>query len=169
MANIKQSTARNRMFLMVDSADHLTGKTGLTPTLTLSKNAAAFAAAGGAVTEVGSGWYSVALNTTDTNTLGDLAYHATAAGADPTDWSDEITAKLLDDLMSTFTLPANFSALSISAGGLVDILQTAADKVWLTAARALTDKAGFALSAAGVQAIWDALTSALTTVNSIGK
>lgn len=30
-------------------------------------------------------------------------------------------------------------------------------------------KTGYALSAAGVQAIWDALTSALTTANSIGK
>jgi hypothetical protein len=33
----------------------------------------------------------------------------------------------------------------------------------------LTDKAGFSLSAAGIQAIWDALTSALTTATSIGK
>lgn len=31
------------------------------------------------------------------------------------------------------------------------------------------DKTGYSLSAAGVQAIWDALTSALTTVGSIGK
>lgn len=31
------------------------------------------------------------------------------------------------------------------------------------------DKTGYALSASGVQAIWDALTSALTTVGSIGK
>jgi hypothetical protein len=31
------------------------------------------------------------------------------------------------------------------------------------------DKTGYALSAVGVQAIWDALTSALTTVGSIGK
>jgi len=31
------------------------------------------------------------------------------------------------------------------------------------------DKTGYALSAAGVQAIWDALTSAFTTVGSIGK
>lgn len=31
------------------------------------------------------------------------------------------------------------------------------------------DKTGYALSAAGIQAIWDALTSALTTVGSIGK
>lgn len=40
--------------------------------------------------------------------------------------------------MATFALPANFSALSITAGGLVDITQTAADKVWSTAARILT-------------------------------
>lgn len=33
----------------------------------------------------------------------------------------------------------------------------------------LTTKTGYSLSAAGVQAIWDALTSALTTVGSIGK
>lgn len=45
---------------------------------------------------------------------------------------------------------------------------TAAD-VWAAATRSLTDKAGFSLSAAGVQAIWDALTSALTTVGSVGK
>ena len=33
----------------------------------------------------------------------------------------------------------------------------------------VNDKTGFALSSAGVQAIWDALSSALTTVGSIGK
>ena len=45
----------------------------------------------------------------------------------------------------------------------------AAADVWSVGTRALTDKAGFSLSSAGVQAIWDALTSALTTAGSIGK
>lgn len=35
--------------------------------------------------------------------------------------------------------------------------------------RADVDKTGYALSAGGIQAIWDALVSGLTTVNSIGK
>lgn len=65
--------------------------------------------------------------------------------------------------MATFTLPANFSALSITAGGLVDITQAAADKVWLTAARTLTSFGTL------VADIWDRLTSALTTVGSVGK
>jgi hypothetical protein len=62
---------------------------------------------------------------------------------------------------------AGVPKVAIEAAG--DFAQGAADKVWSTAARALTDKVGFALSAAGIQAIWDALTSALTTVGSIGK
>lgn len=45
------------------------------------------------------------------------------------------------------------------------LLDTGTDGVVVAAA----SKAGYALSAAGVQAIWDALTSALTTVGSIGK
>jgi len=86
MYPIKQSTtAQPLMFLMVDSTDHVTGKTGLTPTVTLSKNGAAFGAPAGAVTELTSGWYKVAGNATDTNTLGPLLLHATGAAADPTD------------------------------------------------------------------------------------
>jgi hypothetical protein len=50
---------------------------------------------------------------------------------------------------------------------------SAAD-VWAVGTRELTGfsasfKTGYALSSAGVQAIWDALTSALSTANSIGK
>lgn len=41
--------------------------------------------------------------------------------------------------------------------------------VWAAATRSLTDKVGFALSAAGAQAIWDALSSASTVVGSMGK
>lgn len=103
MALLKQSTARTRTFLMVDSTDHLTGKTGLTVTLTLSKNGGAFGAAGGAVSEISSGWYSVALNTTDTNTLGDLAYHATGTGADPSDWADDVLVDLPGGAVSSVT------------------------------------------------------------------
>lgn len=61
------------------------------------------------------------------------------------------------------------AAIATDAIGAAEFAQGAADKVWATTTRAVTDKAGFALSAAGVQAIWDALTSALSTASSIGK
>ena len=97
MATISQNSAYSRMFLLVDSTDHLTGKTGLTVTLTISKGSGAFATPAGPVTEIGDGWYKVALTNVDTNTAGDLAYHATAAGADATDFADQvITQEQLD-------------------------------------------------------------------------
>lgn len=81
----QSSTAYPMNFFMADSADHIAGKTGLTPTVTISKNGAAFAAPSGAVTEIGNGWYSLAGNATDRNTLGELLLHAEAEGADLTD------------------------------------------------------------------------------------
>jgi len=63
----------------------------------------------------------------------------------------------------TQTFPTNFSALSITAGGLVDITQAAADKVWSTATRTLT-----AFSTALALSIWDVLESAIVTASTIG-
>lgn len=85
MRKAKQSTAKNVMIFMTDSTDHITGKVGLTLTITLSKNGGAFASISPTITERGSGWYNVALSTSNTDTLGDTVLHITAAGADPTD------------------------------------------------------------------------------------
>ena len=87
----KQSDATYALFfMMIDSSDHITGKTGLTPTVTLSKAGASYAAPSGAVTEIANGLYKVAGNATDSNTLGPLFVHATATGADPIDIQYEI-------------------------------------------------------------------------------
>jgi|GEM_PF-6664652 len=105
MALVKQSTAYSRMFLMVQSADHLSALTGAAPAVSLSKAGAAFAAAAGVVTEVGNGFYKIALTTADdTATLGDLAFHITATSGDATDFVDQVTANILGD-----TLPASLS------------------------------------------------------------
>lgn len=118
MAILKQSTAFTRMFLMVDSADHVSGKTGLSSpdsiTLTISKAGGSFAAVGGTISEVANGWYKVSLTTTDTNTLGDLAFHATATGADPTDWADQVTAQILGDTLTANATQINSVAASAS-------------------------------------------------------
>lgn len=79
------STARNVMVFMKDSGDHITGKTGLTLTITASKNGAAFASISPTVTERGDGWYSLALTSSHTDTAGDLALHITGTAADATD------------------------------------------------------------------------------------
>lgn len=84
--DIQQSTTQSALlFFLVASSDHISALTGATPTVTLSKNGAAFASPSGTVSEIANGWYKVAGNATDTATLGPLALHATAASADPCD------------------------------------------------------------------------------------
>ena len=70
---VQQSTSSDPLFFfLVLSSDHISPATGKSPTVTISKNGAAFAAPAGAVTEIANGWYQVAGNATDTNTLGDI-------------------------------------------------------------------------------------------------
>lgn len=95
---LKVSTVYTRSFLMVLASDHVTGATGLVPVVTISKASGSFAGAGGAVSEIGNGWYKIVLTTTDVNTVGDLAFHITVATADPTDFVDQVQANILTDI-----------------------------------------------------------------------
>jgi hypothetical protein len=112
---IKQSsTTFHLIFMMVDSTDHITGKTGLSPTVTISKAGSAFASPVGAISEIGSGWYKVAGNATDSASLGPLILHATATGADPVDTVFNVSAALVDDIAAV--LPSSAPG---TAGGLL--------------------------------------------------
>jgi hypothetical protein len=88
----QSSTSRPLTFLMVQSSDHITGATGLSLTVTISKNGGTYAAPAGAISEIGNGLYKVAGNATDNGTLGPLWLHATATGADPSDTLYEVVA-----------------------------------------------------------------------------
>lgn len=112
------STDYPLVFMMVDSTDHVTGKTALSPTVTISKAGAAFASPAGAVTEIGSGWYKVAGNATDSGTLGPLILHATATGADPTDTLYEVVAYDPQDTVR-LGLTAMPNVASGSAGAII--------------------------------------------------
>ena len=65
------------MVFMTDSTDHVSGKTGLTLTITASNAGSAFASITPTVTERGNGWYSLALTESHLDTIGDLALHIT--------------------------------------------------------------------------------------------
>jgi len=75
---------------------------------------------------------------------------------------DERPGNLKDDAITAAKIAAN-------AIGSSEFAQAAADKVWATTERALTDKAGFALSAAGIDDIWNELMSGHTISGSFGQ
>jgi hypothetical protein len=82
MREIEQAAAAKVGVYMTDSADHVTGKTGLTLSIRISKNGGAFGGVSPAVTEQENGWYDVELTAAMTDTLGELRGTATASGAD---------------------------------------------------------------------------------------
>jgi hypothetical protein len=91
-------------FLLVLAADHLTPATGRTPVVTISKNGGAYATPAGAVTELANGWYLIAANALDADTIGLLSIHVTATSADPVDWEVEVVAAALAPASSQFLL-----------------------------------------------------------------
>lgn len=126
----QNQTAQPLEFFLTQSADHISGLTGATPTVTISKNGGAFAAPAGAITEIGNGWYKVAGNATDANTLGPLALHASATNADPTDDTFPVVAyNPLDvgqlGLTSVLTLATAVPTTGNTANTLGDCLNAA--------------------------------------------
>ena len=113
----KSSTTRPILFLLVSASDHITGLTGATPTVTISKAGASFASPSGTVTEIANGWYQVAANATDTNTNGPLLLHATATGSDPLDDRFEVVS-FDPDSATNLGLSGLPTASPAAAGGL---------------------------------------------------
>ena len=124
---LKQNTVYARKFLMVQDATganpHIGGKTGLASiTVYLNKGVSTGGGTGSAaasnsgtvvspgLVEVDSanlpGVYQISFSTTDVNTLGDLAVHCTATGADPTDFIDQVQLNVFSDLLITGNLGA---------------------------------------------------------------
>jgi hypothetical protein len=138
MYQIKQSSASYPLlFLMIDSSDHITGKTGLTPTVTISKNGAGFGSPSGTVTEIASGWYKVAGHATDSATLGLIALHATSAGADPYDGiAGEVVAFDPQDAVALglSRIDAAVTTRAPEAAGNVAAIKTQTDKLAFTVA-----------------------------------
>jgi hypothetical protein len=182
---LKQSTAVNITVLMIDSSDHITGKTGLTLTIYATKAAGSPASISPTVTELDStnvkGLYKLALTTSHTDTLGELQLHITASGADPADYKWQVStylpgeaATLQADQAVNVTKVNGTSQTARDLGASVLLSSgTGTGQISLSSGTVTVgtnnDKTGYSLSSAGVQAIWDALTSALTTVGSIGK
>lgn len=75
----------------------------------------------------------------------------------------KVTGVVLVDAVTTVTNLTN----APGAGDFTATMKTSLNNA--TPAVTVSDKTGFSLSAAGVQAIWDALASALTAVGSVGK
>lgn len=115
----KQSTAITVMVFAADSADGITGKAGLTLAITISKAGGAYGSISPTVTDRGNGNYSVALTSSETDTLGQLSLRATATGAHPIDALNIVNVVSFDPYDAVRAgLTALPNAAAEAAGGL---------------------------------------------------
>jgi hypothetical protein len=84
-SGIKKGVALNNfVILMKDSTDHSSGKTGLTVTGTIRKDAGSFTSLSGTITEINYGLYSIDTISSDEMNADILTLRFTATGADDT-------------------------------------------------------------------------------------
>lgn len=115
----QSSTSYPIQFQLVLSIDHTTPATGKSPTVTRSKNGGSFNSASGAVSEIANGWYSLAGNATDRDTLGELALHITATGCDNLDIKGMVITSDMFAASLGLSFPTNFASMLINSSGQV--------------------------------------------------
>jgi hypothetical protein len=148
---VKQSTTQLALkFFLTDSGDHISAKTGVTATVTIRKEGGSFGSPAGSVTEIANGWYQVAANATDTNTLGEILLHATGTGADA---FDGVVAMVV-------AFDPQASNLGLDAAGV-------RSAVGLASANLDTQLAALPTAAGNATAVWGAGTRVLTAGTNI--
>ena len=159
---ITQSTSVKHIpFMMVDSGDHLTPKDGLNPTVQISKNCGSWGTPAGAVSGIGLGWYFIAANNTDSNTLGPLLIHASGSGADLYDGLHEIVAFNPNDSVSLGLTGMKSNVVAWSGASLP--FQTTAGVPDINIKNVLGSAAGGSAGYLGLD--WNAITNKTSTVN----
>lgn len=123
--------------LLVLASDHITGATGKTLTVYVSKNGGAFGAYAGTVTERAYGWYTLNIGAGDVDTLGALVLHIEAAGCDPVDVQYTVINFNPFDAAALGLTRIDAAVSSRLATTAYTAAPTAAD-VWANATRTLT-------------------------------
>jgi len=127
MLQVAQSTALLVVFKAFLSSDHVTEATSKTIAITISKNGGAFGnpnAGALNATEISSGWYKFSLDTTDTGSLGPLAWRGAVANIDDAGgWYQVVSATTggltnLDAAVSA--VKAKTDSLTFTQAGQVD-------------------------------------------------
>lgn len=113
MRNLTQNSTYNLMVFLTSQTDHVSGISGETLTVELSKNGAPFISISPSIADRSYGWYRISLTSSHTDTSGDFVLHITSANSDPTDiiytvggvpTTDDIATRMNTD-PKTLTVP----------------------------------------------------------------
>ena len=113
--------------------------TGATPTVTISKDGAAFTSATNTPAEIGNGYYYIDLTTAETTVTNNVIIRATATGAQPTAvvWEPEQAMPNIQSELTTYGAAKSSEIPDISGLATASALSSVADNVG--AVKAKTD------------------------------
>jgi hypothetical protein len=168
MRDVLQNTARKFKIYMADSTNPLLAKTGLASfTVYLTKEGGSENTVSPTITERGHGIYEVTPTTAHRDTLGENSWVFTHAGA--VDFPRLETVVAVDNQIVAYDAlrpTTSLRTLDITANGNAGIDWANIDNPTTTVGLTGTT---VSLTTAAVALIWDALTSGMSTVGSIGK
>lgn len=131
-----QSTSRVVNLKVFLTSDHVTPATGKTVAVTIGKNGGGFGnpnAGATNATEISNGWYKVTLDTTDTNTVGDLIVRGTATGCDDSERVFDVVKATNGGMTAIPDTAVTTNASLVTSGTGTDQLSVSAGKVLLQA------------------------------------
>lgn len=176
MQQIKNSATDRIPILGVDDIDGKTEETLVTWTINVSKNGGAFVAGGGTVTEVANGLYYYIPTATETNTNGFLCIRANAAGVRTFYALAQIVANIISDIeerldgdgITDASVDMKVSQTFSTTGSVGSVTGSVNSVTSAVTVGTNNDKTGYALSVAGVDAIWDEAQSGHITAGTFG-
>ena len=194
---LRQSTASQSVAIgpFVDETDFKTAETALTINntdikLVVNGGASANKNSGGGTHRV-NGVYGITLDATDTATVGEMEISVVVSGALPVFHKYRVLEEAVYDALFAASAPGYVANASVNVAqisgdataadnaesffdgtgyaGTNNVMPTTTTVTNGVTVTTNNDKTGYALSAGGVQAVWDALSAALSTAGSIGK
>lgn len=174
--NVASQTISAQLNSKTDGSAVTTGTT----TVYVTGDAGTQASGGGTVTHEGQGCWSYVPTQAETNyshvsfTFVNTSAISQTLQTYPVSYDPTDAVRLGLTALPNAAAAANGGLATVDASNAVKVQSgTGANQISLSSglvtAGTVNDKTGYSLSSAGVQAIWDALTSALTTASSIGK
>ena len=177
---MRKNVASQTISAQLNSKTDGSAVTSGTTTVYVTGDAGTQASGGGTVTHEGQGCWSYVPTQAETNyshvsfTFVNTSAISQTVQTYPVSYDPSDSVRLGLTALPNAAAAASGGLATVDANNAVKVQSgTGANQISLSSglvtAGTVNDKTGYSLSAAGIQAIWDALTSALTTVGSIGK
>ena len=160
-----KDTALGLPILMIDAADHVSGKTGLSPQAVISKNAGTFVTTVVDITSLGLGLYKFSLTAGMVDTAGIMTIHAYATSADISD----VQVQVVDVANTLIGVRTNSIASSAISGGVFTTDAITGNVLAASAIDKIQASLATSTQLSNISAVVNAISQTLSTISGVAN